>query len=478
MYKSLALLLAIFVSAISAAQESLPRDIEIALEKASLPASSLSLLVMPAGAGAAVLSRMPEQAMVPASTMKLVTSLIALEELGPTFRWKTQLLTDSTIKRETLRGNLYLRGGGDPNLTWDKLAVMLRNLRQQGLRKIKGDIILDRHYFQPTRLDLVAPQFDESPDAYYNVIPDALLIHSNLTSIQIESDADNLTTRLLTPLANVKIGNHLHFNNRPCGEWETDWLPPTIGVAKDRKIEIHVSGGFPRNCKISTHINVLDRDIYIASMIRALWTEMDGSWQGQVRDGLTPAGATLLVERQSETLADTIRIVNKQSDNSMTRVLYLTLGAESASAKNYADHLQAADARVRAWFARQGISTDGLVMENGSGLSRLERISAAQLGAVLKVGARSNWYAEFASSLPIVAVDGTMRKRLKNTAAEGRARIKTGTLKNATSVAGYVRDIKGADWIVVGFINNDETYVSRGRAVLDELINWVASGQP
>ena len=475
MLKPLAFLLTIFIATTVVAQDKLPLGIALAMEKAALPANSLSLLVMPLNGGAPVLAQTPDQAMSPASTMKLVTSLIALEELGPTFRWKTQVLSDNAIKRDTLRGNLYLKGGGDPNLSWDKLSMLLRTLRQQGLRKIRGDIILDRSYFQPFRPDLGVVQFDETPDAYYNVIPDALLVHSNLTSIQIESTADKINTRLLTPMANVRLDNHLTLNARNCSEWETDWLPPAIDVTRNRQIELNLTGGFPRNCKISTHLNLLERNVYIASMLRALWEELGGSWLGQVRDGTTPTTATLLSERPSETLADTLRIVNKRSDNSMTRVLYLTLGAESTTAKNYPDHLQAAEARVRAWLMKNGIRDEGVVMENGSGLSRLERISATQLGALLQVGARSNWYAEFASSLPIVAIDGTMRKRLKGTTAEGRARIKTGTLKNTTAVAGYVRDINDANWIVVGFINVDEAY--RGRAVLDELINWVASGR-
>lgn len=476
MFKPFAFLLILLICASANAQDKLPPSITAAIEKAALPASALSLLVMPINGGTSVLAHNSEQAVSPASTMKLVTSLIALEELGPTFRWKTQVLSDSPILRDTLRGNLYLRGGGDPNLTWDKLSMMLRKLRQLGLRKIKGDIILDRSYFQPTRLDLGVAQFDETPDAYYNVIPDALLIHSNLTSIQLESSVSNITTRLLTPLANVKLCNHLHLNNRSCQEWTNDWLAPTLDVTKNRQIEIALSGAFPRNCKLSTHFNLLDRNTYIASMIRALWTELDGSWQGTVRDGITPGGATVLTERQSETLADTIRIVNKQSDNGMARFLYLTLGAESTNAKNYSDHLQAADARIHAWFVRQGIRDDGLVMENGSGLSRLERISARQLAALLQAAAHSNWFSEFASSLPIVAVDGTMRKRLKGTAAEGRARIKTGTLNNVLAVSGYVRDVNDASWIVVGIINNDEA--RKGKAVLDELIAWVAFGRP
>ena len=476
MLKPYAFLLTLLLATTVVAQEKLPLAIASALEKAAIPASAISIQVMPISGATPVVSHNIELAVSPASTMKLVASLIAIEELGPTFRWKTQILSDRAIERETLRGNLYLRGGGDPNLTWDKLSMMLRNLRQLGLRKIKGDIILDRSYFQPTRPDLGVAQFDESPDAYYNVIPDALLVHSNLTSIQIESDASNISTRLLTPLANVKLGNHLGLHNRSCADWALDWLPPTLNVTRSRQLEISLNGNFPRNCKITTQFNLLDRNTYIASMIRALWTELDGSWQGAVQDGITPAGATLLTERPSETLADTIRIVNKQSDNAMARILYLTMGAESPNVKNYANHLLAADARIHAWFLRQGILDTGLVLENGSGLSRLERISAQQLAGLLQVGARSNWFAEFASSLPIVAIDGTMRKRLKGTAAEGRARIKTGTLNNASAVAGYVRDINDTDWIVVGIVNIDEA--RKGKAVLDELISWVASGQP
>jgi len=133
---------------------------------------------------------------------------------------------------------------------------------------------------------------------------------------------------------------------------------------------------------------------------------------------------------------------------------------------------------IRAWLAKNGISDTGLQIENGSGLSRTDKISANQLASILRVAANSNWYPEFASSLPIVGIDGSMRNRLKFSAAEARARIKTGTLKNVVAVAGYVRDQQQNDWIVVGIINSDEAGISRARPVLDEVINWVANGRP
>jgi D-alanyl-D-alanine carboxypeptidase/D-alanyl-D-alanine-endopeptidase (penicillin-binding protein 4) len=181
------------------------------------------------------------------------------------------------------------------------------------------------------------------------------------------------------------------------------------------------------------------------------------------------------VERNSDTLADLVKPINKASDNLMARALYLTLGTQLPKEGRSDNTFLNADASIRHWFNKNGIATDGLVMDNGSGLSRLERISPRQLASALQVAARSNWFAEFASSLPIVAIDGAMRKRLRESPASGRARIKTGTLRDAVAVAGYVRDVRNQDWIVVSFINDPEA--RKGRPTLDALIDWVASGR-
>ena len=485
----------------------LPAAVEAVFNKSNVPALAFSAIVVPAAGGQPVLLQAADRPMNPASAMKLLTTFIGLDELGPTFRWKTQVLADKSSKKlDSYVGNLYLRGGADPNLTIEKLGGILRNLRQQGLRKIRGDIVLDRSYFQPERPDLGAPQFDEYPDAYYNVIPDALLVQSNLTSISIESGTDKIEARVNTPLDRVRLTNHLHFNDLPCSAWETEWLPPVIesvsntadepeNMAQESQaasakrlprpatkggLEISLNGGFPKRCKIINNINILDRNQHIAHLIRALWQEMGGSWQGDVRDGKTPASAVLLTERLSDPLADVLRTINKQSDNVMARMLYLTLGTASApgteSASKTTGSLASAEARIRLWLLRQGISDTGLVLENGSGLSRTERITPQQMAGVLQAAARSNWYPEFASSLPIAAMDGTMRRRLKGGPAEQRARVKTGTLKDVVAVAGYVRDTSDQQWVVVAMINHEEAV--KAKPALDELLNWVAAGRP
>lgn len=473
-------------------QANLPGVIDESLINAGISPASLSVTILRADQAMPVVAQQAERSMRPASSMKLLTTLAALDELGPQFRWKTRLLSLQKPERGVLRGALYLQGGGDPNLSWDRLAILLRTLRNQGIRKIAGDIILDRAYFQPSRPDLGIPAFDESPTAYYNVIPDALLVHSNLISLKLEANAESIQTRLATPFADIKIINHLSFNELPCSDWDKAELKPVIEIIRRRNIELSLTGSFPKHCQATAHLNLLDRNLYIESMVRALWSEMGGSWQGHTRDGITPADASVVAELDSATLADTIRLTNKFSDNSMARLLYLSLGAETlkrAAATDVAlkhtptatptiapvtTTAAASEQRIRQWLARHGIDDTGIVLDNGSGLSRTERLSTNQLAQILQSGWRDLWLPEFASSFPIAGLDGTMRKRLKDSVAEQRARIKTGTLKNALAIAGYVRDLHDVTWIVVAFINDDAA--PQGKQALDILIAWVASG--
>ncbi|MBX9900009.1 MAG: D-alanyl-D-alanine carboxypeptidase/D-alanyl-D-alanine-endopeptidase [Burkholderiaceae bacterium] len=485
---SLCLLFAFFCGS-SGAQETLPSRLSALLNKDKLTRANLGILVLPADETTPVLSLNAERPMNPASTMKIITSLVALEELGPNYRWSTTLLSEQKINKAKLDGTLYLRGGGDPNFTVEKLGSLLRRLRYLGVQKIKGDIVLDRRFFQPARPDLIAPSFDEAPTAYYNVVPDALLIHSNLVALAINATSDNIDVQLQSTLSDVSIVNHLVLSDAPCAEWEKHMQAPQFNIKARAAIEIGLFGTFPRKCHITSYFSHLDRNTFIENTIRTLWKEMGGTWQGRVQDGVTPNTATVLVDYLSDTLVENIRNINKFSDNSMARSIYLTLGAE-ANARNLAElsknqsngnettatTAQTSELQVRRWLNRHNINDQGIVLENGSGLSRIERLNAMQLARVLQEAYRSKWYPEFASSLPIVALDGTMRKRLKASVAEQRARIKTGTLRDALAIAGYVRDSENKDWIVVAFINTDGPV--QGKQVLDDLILWVAQGRP
>ena len=133
----------------------------------------------------------------------------------------------------------------------------------------------------------------------------------------------------------------------------------------------------------------------------------------------------------------------------------------------------AAERGLREWMTEQGIETQGLVLENGSGLSRRERMTPEQLAAVLARAAQLPLAPELQTGLPLAGVDGSLRRRLKNTPAEGRARLKTGSLRNAVALAGYVPDQRGRSWVMVAFINHEQAG-RRGRPVLDAVAAWVA----
>jgi D-alanyl-D-alanine carboxypeptidase/D-alanyl-D-alanine-endopeptidase (penicillin-binding protein 4) len=216
--------------------------------------------------------------------------------------------------------------------------------------------------------------------------------------------------------------------------------------------------------------------VFADRLFRAAWKRLGGTFRGRTRDGEAPDETRLLVEHRSRPLAEITRDINKSSDNPVTRVIYLAIGA-NASGESGMPTAKRAEGEVRAWLARKSIDSQGLVLENGSGLSRKERIRPTQLAAVLKAAAASEWAPEFLASLPIVAVDGGMRKRLRESSAAERSRIKTGTLRDTSAIAGYVKDEAGETYIVVAMINHEAAPKQVARPILDSLIDWVAASK-
>ncbi|MDC8757952.1 D-alanyl-D-alanine carboxypeptidase/D-alanyl-D-alanine-endopeptidase [Janthinobacterium fluminis] len=469
----------------AAAHAELPEPVARLLRAANIPDEAVGAVVL--RGNATVLAHGAERSMQPASTMKLVTTLVGLEQLGPIFRGRTELRSGADLVGGVLQGDLVLRGGGDADFDADVLEHMLQKLRNQGVKKIKGDLLLDRQLFRPARPDRVTPQFDRMPEFRYNVVPDALLLNTNMLQIDISSTQQQLKLLMMPPLEGVSVGADMKLVDAPCAKWEDGWRTPDYVRGEDGKLKVLLHGSFPRNCAHTVHVNVLDRQDYADRLFRATWRRLGGSFGGAVREAATPAGTRLLADHVARALPEVLRDINKISDNTQARLLYLSLGSLESDAYFGSRPLAAGDADtavrarqvVRDWFLRHRIDEADLVIENGSGLSRTERIRPAQLAAVLRVGSQSVWAPEFLSSLPIAALDGTMRRRLRDSAAAARARIKTGGLENVVAIAGYVPDANNEQCVVVAFINHERVGNGAGRAALDALIDWVAaSGLP
>ena len=203
-------------------------------------------------------------------------------------------------------------------------------------------------------------------------------------------------------------------------------------------------------------------------VIRQLWADAGGTLAGDVRDGVVPAGAKLLYEAESESLAEMARDINKFSNNVMARQLFLTLSAETLKLPGQAERSARA---VKTWLAEKKIGGDELVMENGSGLSRIERASAGMLGRLLVAAYRSPVMPEFMSSMPLVAYDGTMRRRLKTRDIAGQAHIKTGSLNDVRAIGGYVLAASGKRYAVIFIVNHGNA--GGAQAAQDALLQWV-----
>lgn len=453
----------------------LPASVRAALNEAHIPLDGVGIEVREVHASRPLVSVNAKRAMNPASTMKLLTTYAALDMLGPAYTWKTEAYLDGALKDGVLQGNLVLKGYGDPKFTIEQFWLWLGELRARGLREIRGDLVLDRSYFDLPAYDPGA--FDGDSMRAYNVGPDALLLNFNTLRLRYLPEDGDLRVVVEPPLEGVRLDSRIAL--RPAGGDCDDW-DEGIRVQPDGG-SVVVQGDFPQACgEREQNLNVMPHIRYVETVFRALWKELGGALTGKVREGRPGSTAQLFSVHRSEPLGEVIRDINKFSNNVMARQVFLALGAAApATGEEAADRKAETPASpalsiraVQDWLQRKRIDLPGLVLENGAGLSRIERISPDGMADLLQSAAAHPFGAELEASLPILGTDGTVKKRLRDSAAVGRAHLKTGTLDGVKAVAGYVRAKSGREWIVVFFINHPNA--KRGGAAQDALIEWLA----
>jgi D-alanyl-D-alanine carboxypeptidase/D-alanyl-D-alanine-endopeptidase (penicillin-binding protein 4) len=442
----------------------LPVKIQQALAKAKIESSALALVLLPLnGPGVATFVN-ADVAVNPASTMKLITSYAALELLGPTHQWKTEFYTDGPLHNGVVQGNLYLKGGGDPKLNMEKLWLLMRDLRANGVQQITGDLVLDRsHFLQPP----LAAFNDDGKDANkpFLVGPDSLLVNLKSVRMITRNEGGKVMVAVEPPIASIHIDNRVKA--LPAGKCPNPNVGYTSKKQPDGSINLVVSGQLVAGCSSQTYLALLDHPSYAAGAVRAIWQELGGSIQGRDRVADVPKGARLLARAFSPDLVEIIRDINKYSNNTMAQQLFLSLGAQFRTASD-ADDAKAAQRVIRQWLGRKGINADHLVMENGSGLSRNERVSAREMALMLQAAWKGPYAAEFISALPLVGMDGTMHKRLRRTALTGQAHIKTGTLNTVRAISGFSRDANGNTWAVVAILNHPRPWGAS--SILDQVL--------
>ncbi|MGB5246024.1 MAG: D-alanyl-D-alanine carboxypeptidase/D-alanyl-D-alanine-endopeptidase [Woeseia sp.] len=447
------------------ADDELPAEVRAVLQHRNIPADALSIQVDNLTQRETFLAWNADVARNPASVMKLLTTLVALDSLGPTYTWKTEAYLLGELKNGTLHGDLLLKGYGDPYLVTERLWQLQRELRALGLQHIDGDLLLDDSYFEYDDYDPAA--FDREPLRAYNVAPNALMTNYKVLRYRFAPAGDSVDITLDPSIENVAIVNRLKVRAGACRGYQR-------GIRIDANEEydhFEFSGNFPSGCRhYSMDRAALSHNAYTFGLFKSLWQEAGGTLTGGFKNTKVPAGAEPDLVFDSLSLADVISKVNKHSNNVMARQLLYTLGAEFKGAPG----TEAGGREVVAdWLARHGMNFPELKLTNGAGLSREARITAQHMTALLRYAYASRYMPEYLSSMPLAGMDGTLQRRLGSARLRGAAHMKTGSLDHVSAIAGYVLGTSGDRYSVAIFINYDDVHRGTGDEVQEAVLNWV-----
>jgi D-alanyl-D-alanine carboxypeptidase/D-alanyl-D-alanine-endopeptidase (penicillin-binding protein 4) len=468
----------------SAILETAP-PIQAWLKAANIPANLAGIAIAPAQGGTLLASLNANSALNPASVMKLYTTYSALELLGPAYTWKTQILSNGQLQNGTLTGDVFIKGSGDPSLKLQDVWRLLRELRLAGVQHIVGNWVFDRSVFADDPHSSYA--FDGDGERPYNVQPDGLLMSFNATRLVFKpttTAAGAAWTFVADPLPiGWRQSGTVAATGGACNDWRsrlTYSIKPNSTTGTVAGGTISVGGSIPFACgQQELYRAIAPAQAYASGLISTLWQELGGTHTGSFSTGVVPSNTAIsaalpapvavavLAQLDSEPLSTVIRDINKRSNNVMARMLYLNLGQTGGVLQDA--NKAASETKLRAWLAQAGLNDEVLVFDNGSGLSRHERSSAANLVKLLQYAYVNPMMPEFMSSLAVVSQDGTVAKRMGGVA--GSAHLKTGTLKDSAALAGYVLGASGKRYVFAGIINHGDT--GAARSVLDKIVVWL-----
>ena len=429
------------------------------VQRAGLPANALYLTVLPVGQTQPAVSVQGNSAVNPASLMKLVTTVIALDTLGPQFQWETRFLTNAPAVDGHIT-DLFIQGSGDPAFRVDDIDAVFKQLRSQGIDRIDGSMVLDRSRW-PTWVEL--PPIDDAPYRSYHAQPNPLLMNHGSTAILIVPKAGEIQVSFDEAPKRWVVKSTLAFRQGPCRPWK-DTLTVNWQFAPD--VQLLVSGEYPVACGAQRlPIRIPNYDVMWRDWASQLWSDQGGVWSTPaVRTIKAPKEAYLLASLKSKPLSELIRDMNKFSSNVMAQNLAATITLNRKS-NDYGKVAQQ-------WLTKNGIDTNAWLIDSGSGLSRTNRLTTDGLARLLNTTTQQGYFPDLMNSLPVAGVDGTLTQRLRT--GKGEAYLKTGRLADTAGLAGYIKDQRGDLWVMVAILSHPQA--PNHVKVLDEITEFVMKG--
>lgn len=451
----------------SAGASTLPGALDALLDAYPVPRDRIGLYIAPIGDNEHAMTLNPSKAFNPASAIKVLPSLAALDSLSPAYQWITSVYTSGRISDGVLEGNLYIQGGGDPYLTVDALWDLLKNVRAQGIERIAGDIVLDDGIFESTTFDRAA--FDDRPYHLYNGRASGLLVNFWSVRFTIRAHADRVHIDAFPDSDRLTVVNNIKHSNAGCTGARRR---VSYGVSHGSgNVVVTFNGTLSSRCRpvVMTRAVIPDTR-YAQYVLPGVWRDAGGTLAGSVRRGTVPEDAVQIVAHPSRSLGEVVRATNKFSNNMMARHLLLTLGTvRKERGIGLDDGIQV----LHDWILSKGLDMPELHIDNGSGLSRDARISAQGLANLLRVGFFSRYAPEFLAAFPIAGEDRALRRRDFGDDGNPRVRIKTGLLNHVRTMAGYVTSRSGDNYIVVLLVNHNGVHQGLGTRMQNAVIRYV-----
>jgi len=404
----------------------------------------------------------------PASVMKLLTTYSALLDLGFDYRWETKFYYTGKIRNGVLKGDLYVRASGDPTLVTEDIDEIAAQVRASGIRKIKGNIVIDRTLFKVSSKN--SSEFDKNLYSPYNAMPDAIMFNKRTSTFCVTPQGKRAKITKDVPDKSYKIVNKLKIVNGSCRRGRA-WPRVTIKTNSSSRSTVFLSGKLSKHCGKRTICKVISmphRAFYYA--FREGLREAGVHMTGILKLKKVPKNAKYLFSHYSEPLESVISTITKKSDNLMARQLMLTIGAKSYAPPSTTYKSRKAIEKI---LNRYHILERGTTfIANGSGLSRSAKLTAQSLANLLHHAVKHYGH-RWMNTLSIAGIDGTIKHRFENSTVYGRAWMKTGTIKGVKNIAGYVEGASGTLYVVVVLVNDKYAH-KYGARLANRVIEWVA----
>ncbi len=462
-FKILLLFFILFSSWIHA----LPMGVENIVKKSTIAKKDISIYIKEVGAGGKVIASLhAKKTRTPASVIKVLTTYAAIVKLGFDYRWPTQFFTSGRLRNGLLQGDLLVKGFGDPTLSSKDLESIVKRIKRKGIRKITGNIVIDRTYFEVGIKDNSG--FDQYTYSPYNAMPDAMMYNERVSTICVTPNKNDVHKKYTD--GSYKVVNNLQRVNKPC-RGKYSW--PAVKIDKSKVIpEVILKGKISKRCGKRNICKVITKPY--KSFYYALKDALESSGievVGTMRLRKISSHAKILFTHYSKSLEKIVSKTAKKSNNLYARQLLLYLGAKVYGAP--ATVRKGREAIEYILRSKGALSRGTLKIDNGSGLSRSAKMSAKIL-ADMYDNAYNRYGQRWMNTLSIAGVDGTIKKRFRGTVVKNRAWMKTGTLKRVKNIGGYLKSKFGKLYTVVILVNTNKGSWKAAK-LQNDIMKWLVT---